>query len=56
MTKVLLVGDEAVVREFVRRGLEANGRVAVAGEGGVQGVEKFRSEKPDLLFLDEKGV
>lgn len=52
MAKALPVDDEAVVREFVRGSLEANGHVVMEGEDGVEVVEKFRSEKPDLVFLD----
>jgi len=54
MAKVLVVDDEVVVRECLKRGLEAEGHVVIEGENGLEAVEKFRSEAPDIVFLDVK--
>lgn len=52
MAKVLVVDDEVVLRKFLRRFLELDGHVVVEGEDGIEAVEKFQTEKPDLVFLD----
>lgn len=54
MAKVLLVDDEAALRWPLRCILEVDAHVVIEGEDGEEAVEKFRSEKPDLVFLDIK--
>ncbi|MGW1076304.1 two-component system response regulator CseB [Streptomyces sp. NPDC002537] len=52
MTHLLLVEDDEVIRNTVRMALERYGyRVSVASDG-LEGLEKFREEEPDLLILD----
>ena len=52
MAKVLAVDDNSVVRELLRQTFEADGHVVIEGEDGVEAVEKFRTDRPDLVFLD----
>jgi two-component system LytT family response regulator len=50
----LIVDDEPLARELLRRMLEQHDDVEVIGEcgSGTQAVEAVRSERPELLFLD----
>ena len=49
---VLIVEDDANIRELLQLYLEKDGyAVTLAADGG-QGLEKFRSIKPDLVLLD----
>ena len=52
MAKILVVDDEAVVRELLRSTLEADDHVVIEGGDGAEALEKFRNEKPDIVFLD----
>jgi DNA-binding response OmpR family regulator len=52
MARILLVEDDASVREAVTLALEAEGhQVAVAGTGP-EGLERWRALRPDLVLLD----
>ena len=49
---VLIVEDDANIRELLQLYLEKDGyAVTIAADGG-QGLEKFRAIKPDLVLLD----
>jgi len=50
--KILVVDDEPDAVEFVRTILEEGGYEVVAASNGVEGLQKARSEKPDLVVLD----
>lgn len=51
--RVLVVDDTPFMRHQIREILRAAGHEVVAeAEDGVQGVELFRSERPDLVTLD----
>src|SRR5690606_10505795 len=52
--RVLIVDDERPARAKLRRLLEAESDVQIAGEAanGAQAVELIRAEAPDLVFLD----
>jgi DNA-binding response OmpR family regulator len=52
MTRVLIVDDDAPIRLLCRVNLEAEGMEVVEAEDGPGGVEKARSEKPDVVLLD----
>ncbi|MDE1797831.1 MAG: response regulator [Candidatus Micrarchaeota archaeon] len=53
MTKtILLVDDEADVRQSVQAVLESNGYKVIAAENGDQAMAKLRTAKPDLILLD----
>jgi two-component system LytT family response regulator len=50
----LIVDDEPLARELLRRMLAQHGDVEVVGEcgSGTQAVEAVRAARPDLIFLD----
>lgn len=52
--RVLIVDDERPARAKLRRLLEAEADVQIAGEAatGVEAVEAIRTSSPDLVFLD----
>lgn len=51
--RVLVVDDTTFMRQQIREILRAAGHEVVAeAEDGVQGVELFRSERPDVVTLD----
>lgn len=51
---VLLVDDNAKLRELFRLGLESVGGMRVVGEAGdgAQGIERARELQPDVVLLD----
>jgi two-component system alkaline phosphatase synthesis response regulator PhoP len=51
-TKILLVDDDPDLVNAVRMILEAKNYQVAAAYGGVEGLEKARTEKPDLIVLD----
>jgi CheY-like chemotaxis protein len=51
-TRVLVVDDEAEVRNAVRRGLELLGYSIETASDGVEGVSKAESWRPDVVLLD----
>ncbi|MCX7780284.1 MAG: response regulator transcription factor [Negativicutes bacterium] len=52
MHKVLLVDDEANIRELVKFNLEKAGFGVIEAMDGINAVKLARSEKPDLVVLD----
>jgi two-component system LytT family response regulator len=54
MIRVLIVDDEALVRERIRTLLGRHDSITIVGEcaDGMEAVRRIRSEKPDLVFLD----
>ena len=50
--KILSVEDEANIRELLRLYLEREGYTVIEAENGVEGIKKWKSEKPDMLLLD----
>lgn len=50
--KILIVEDEANIRELLRLYLEREGYTVIEAENGVEGVKQWKSEKPDMLLLD----
>lgn len=50
--KILLVEDEANIRELLRLYLEREGYTVLEAENGVEGIKKWKSDKPDMLLLD----
>jgi two-component system alkaline phosphatase synthesis response regulator PhoP len=50
--KILLVDDEEDIRKVVAYQLKANGYEVIIAEDGEEGLEKARSEAPDLIILD----
>ena len=50
--KILIVEDEANIRELLRLYLEREGYTVLEAENGVEGLKKWKSDKPDMLLLD----
>ena len=50
--KILIVEDEANIRELLRLYLEPEGYTVLEAENGVEGIKKWKSDKPDMLLLD----
>ncbi len=50
--KIVIVEDEANIRELLRLYLEREGYTVIEAENGVEGIKKWKSEKPDMLLLD----
>ena len=47
--KILIVEDEANIRELLRLYLEREGYTVLEAENGVEGIKKWKSDKPDML-------
>ena len=52
MPKILLVEDNEVNRDMLRRRLEREGYIVIAAEDGEQGYSLAQSERPDLILMD----
>ena len=50
--KILIVEDEANIRELLRLYLEREGYTVLEAENGVEDIKKWKSDKPDMLLLD----
>lgn len=50
--KVLVVDDEAILRKSLGRALQLRGHEVITASNGREGVDKWLSEKPDVVFLD----
>ena len=50
--EILIVEDEANIRELLRLYLEREGYAVIEAENGVEGIKLWKSEKPDMLLLD----
>jgi CheY-like chemotaxis protein len=54
MGRVLVIDDDAGVRESFRAALEDAGHAVEAADSGSAGIESARASRPDLVFLDLK--
>ena len=54
MAKILIVEDEAELREILGRYLEKQGYSVLLAENGVRGLSMAQESKPDLILLDVK--
>jgi DNA-binding response OmpR family regulator len=52
MKKILVIEDNAIVRNTVMRILESAGYTVVTANDGLQGFDLFRKEQPDLVISD----
>ena len=54
MIRALIVDDEPIARAGIRKLLDGQSDVTIVGEcrDGAEAVERIRSDRPDLLFLD----
>lgn len=50
--KILIVDDEADIRTYLDTLLQDNGYQTVLAEDGNEAIEKFKSDRPDLVTLD----
>lgn len=50
--RILLVEDDPSIREVTALGLHAAGFTVTTAADGVEGVERWRAESPDLVLLD----
>ena len=50
--KVLVVEDDSNIAELLRLYLEREGYTVLEAENGVEGIKKWKSDKPDMLLLD----
>jgi DNA-binding response OmpR family regulator len=50
--KILIIDDDEMVRTMVTRYLERSNYQVITGSSGEQGIEAYRTEKPDLVVLD----
>jgi two-component system, sensor histidine kinase and response regulator len=52
MKKILVIDDEEWLREMVQMALQQRGYDVIEAENGAIGIEKARSERPDLILCD----
>lgn len=52
MKKILLIEDEAAVRDSIKELLVSNGYLALTASDGMEGLELARHLKPDLIICD----
>ena len=52
MSKVLIIEDDPPYRKIYKRNFEVSGYTVEVAEDGVEGIEKMRSFKPDVVFVD----
>ena len=52
--KVLIIDDENLAREIIKKYLAGNDKILITGEcsNGFDGIKKINEEKPDIIFLD----
>ena len=52
MAQILVIDDEAAIREFLRDALEGEGYVVDAAADGEAGLRAFRAEPADVVLCD----
>ncbi|MBU2518291.1 MAG: response regulator [Proteobacteria bacterium] len=50
--RVLIIDDDPDLVEAISMLLEAEGMVPLAAYGGIEGLEKARTQSPDIIILD----
>ena len=50
--KILMIEDEKIIVDLLKSKLEREGYHVLVGRDGVEGIEKMKQEKPDLILLD----
>lgn len=50
--KILIIEDDAFYRKMYKKKIELAGYVVEVAENGQEGLEKMRTFKPDLVFMD----
>ncbi len=49
---ILIIEDEVSIQNIIRAFLENAGYTVILAENGLEGIERFRASKPDLVLLD----
>ncbi|HEY1645725.1 MAG TPA: response regulator [Candidatus Saccharimonadales bacterium] len=52
MAKILIVEDDAILADLYHNTFLLGGFETVIGRNGLEGLEKAKQEKPDIIFLD----
>jgi len=52
MAKILLIEDDAIQIELLKKHLEPQGHVVVNAKNGLEGIKLAREGKPDLILMD----
>lgn len=52
MSKVLIIEDDPPYRKIYTKKFEVSGYTVETAEDGVEGLEKMRTFRPDIVFLD----
>jgi CheY-like chemotaxis protein len=52
MAKILLIEDDAIQIELIKKHLEPQGHIVVNAKNGIEGIKLAREEKPDLILMD----
>lgn len=52
MSKVLIIEDDPPYRKIYKRKFEVSGYTVEVAEDGIEGIEKMRLFKPDIVFVD----
>lgn len=52
MKKILVIEDNAIVRNTMTRILQSAGYAVVVANDGLRGIDAFRKEQPDLVISD----
>ena len=50
--KIVLIEDDANIREMYKMKLELSGYVVLTADNGTKALESIKKEKPDLILLD----
>ena len=52
LPKILVIEDDALIRDLISCLLEMEGHIVMAPENGIEGVARHRAERPDLIITD----
>ncbi|WPC42307.1 response regulator transcription factor [Clostridium sp. JS66] len=50
--KILVIDDEKSILNLIKMNLKLEGYEVIVSMNGIEGIEKFKKEKPDLVILD----
>jgi len=52
MAKILLIEDDAIQIELIKKNLEPQGHVVINAKNGLEGIKMAREARPDLILMD----
>lgn len=52
MAKILVVDDSSLIRTVLKNFVKKEGHDTIEAEEGQTAIEKYKAEKPDLVFMD----